>query len=230
MTKREENVFTMYKAVDTLIGTIDGRDLESLEAFDPARTRFSEAVTAIETKDIEYMSMTAGKALSKENIGEELCESIYEIGSALSLYAMSVGNVELKERVKFSKTELRRLRDTDLVRKGKEVNELAVTNGTSLGSYGITAERITAFGVMVNDYDAKLGDKEVSFADKTAARQELKDLFKAADTILKDEIDRYMEIIGGNSPDLYNQYKSARVIKDLGIRHEDEEPEEEEVQ
>jgi hypothetical protein len=50
----------------------------------------------------------------------------------------------------------------------------------------------------------------------------MEDLFIKADGILEEEIDPGMELIRGSNTELYNDYFSARVIKDLGIRHKPE--------
>ena len=62
-----------------------------------------------------------------------------------------------------------------------------------------------------------LGIKETSFATKSATRQTLSQLFDQADLVLKTEIDALMENFKADNKMFYDQYWSARVIKDLGL-------------
>ncbi len=47
----------------------------------------------------------------------------------------------------------------------------------------------------------------------------LTELFAKADELLKDEADGIVEVVKETQADFYNQYFSARVIKDLGGSH-----------
>ncbi|MBK8550263.1 MAG: hypothetical protein IPL53_04065 [Ignavibacteria bacterium] len=61
---------------------------------------------------------------------------------------------------------------------------------------------------------------------KKGANTSLTNLFKDADSLL-DSIDKFMENYKDSNKDFYAGYKAARVIRDLGIRHNGEEEEEE---
>ncbi len=51
------------------------------------------------------------------------------------------------------------------------------------------------------------------------ARSMLSDLLFQADEVLKEALDPMMLVFRTMDAGFYNEYRSARVIKDLGVRH-----------
>ena len=47
----------------------------------------------------------------------------------------------------------------------------------------------------------------------------LSELFVQADEVLKEEIDPMMQVFRMSDAEFYNEYRAARVIRDLGVRH-----------
>ena len=67
----------------------------------------------------------------------------------------------------------------------------------------------------IDKYAAALEGTEAVAGEKTATRQALSHAYDQADHGLYDMIDPLMEIFRSSDSDIYNQYFSARVIKDL---------------
>lgn len=61
--------------------------------------------------------------------------------------------------------------------------------------------------------------EEVGTANRKGARGTMNDLFDKTDELIYEELDRFMEMMRPTETELYNKYFSARVVKDLGIRH-----------
>ena len=68
-------------------------------------------------------------------------------------------------------------------------------------------------------YDAATKQVSSGMAERVGARTAVSDLFIQADQILKDELDRMMQFFRVGAPEFYNDYRAARVIKDIGVRH-----------
>lgn len=231
MKKHEENVLTMYKTVCSILKSA-GTILVGLSGSQEKIEAFSGILNQIEQKETELKTLTAGKTQSKRSAEKELVDEIFKICQAMLLFSKSAKNLELAAKTKVTKTELLRLRDSELLAKVREINSLAKINESNIAGYGITNERLTALEEMINSYESKILSKETSFADKTAARGELTALFKSADELLKTELDRFVELVKDSSPDFYNMYKEARYIRNLGVRHngvEEEQPAPEET-
>lgn len=52
--------------------------------------------------------------------------------------------------------------------------------------------------------------------ESKVARKILYEAFAEADEILKEEIDKIMEVVKEQHRDFYDQYKAARMIRDIG--------------
>ena len=68
-------------------------------------------------------------------------------------------------------------------------------------------------------FEKALGARESSVAERVSAGTTLAKLFDDADELLRDDLDHLMEQVRGEFPQFYNEYLSARVIKDIGVRH-----------
>lgn len=220
MTKSEKNIFAMYKAVNAVL-TGNATEVDKLPALKDSHTRFSNKITELGSKDTDYISKTDGKTISKTDAENELIENILPVVGGLQVFAKIIDNHELKVTTKVTVTDMKRMRDNELINKAKQIFDFANTNSAELVNYGITADTITQLNTLITNYEAALSDQGSSFAEKQAARKALTLLFDTADDILKDELDNLMELTRSNNPDFYNEYKAARVIKDLGIRHEE---------
>ena len=86
-------------------------------------------------------------------------------------------------------------------------------------SHKITADQIAAAQAAVDGVTKKSGDKDTSFNDRSALRKNLTADFDNTDDLLINRYDKDMELIRASNVDVYNKYKSARVIKDLGGSH-----------
>ena len=82
-------------------------------------------------------------------------------------------------------------------------------------NYGIDEAKLSAIKTQIDKYAAALEGTEAVAADKTATRQSLSQAYDQADHVLYDMIDPLMEIFRSSDSYFYNQYFSARVIKDL---------------
>ena len=71
----------------------------------------------------------------------------------------------------------------------------------------------------ISAYDASLKEVTSGVAERVGARTAVSDLFVQVDEVLKEELDAMMQIFRVTDPELYNDYRAARVIKDLGARH-----------
>jgi len=220
MTKTEENKFSAYRAV---ISVLDENQsvVTSLPALSSAVTNFKALVADISVRDTEYRTSISGKTKAKNLVEDELLDLLIPLADSLNAYASRNKIEELKEKSKVSRSKLKGMRDSDLISKARLIHGLLDANIGVLADFGVTRERITTLLNKIVEYEAALGVKETSFATKSATRQTLSQLFDRADMILKTEIDALMENFKAGNKMFYDQYRSARVIKDLGLGHKE---------
>ena len=214
MTKREENKLTMYKAVT---GTLKNNKEKtaSIPAFATVEEQFVAALNKIETVHNKHQSVAKGAAQQKGVNEDDMIDELVTLGSVLYVLAVQKGDIALQEATKVTESDLKKKRDAELATEAKNLFNIAEDNGSELANYGINGNKLKAIGLQIETYADALESTETVAAEKTAARQGLGEAFDQADHVLKNMIDPLMEIFHASDSDFYNQYFSARVIKDL---------------
>ena len=182
-------------------------------------TEFAGIVSALKAKSVEVDIATVGKVAAKYNAQESLAAVLLPVCSALYVFGRRQKSAEIQGRANISETRLRHMRDTELASFATALTDLATENSPGLAAHGISAENLADLKAKTEAYSAAIGAREVSVADRKGARGTMNDLFDKADELLHEELDRYMEMLRPTETELYNKYFSARVVKDLGIRH-----------
>jgi predicted peroxiredoxin len=214
MTKREENKLTMYKAVSGMLKNNKAKT-ETVPAFKTVEEQFTQAVENIEIKHGKHQSVAKGAAQQKGVDEDELVDGIVTLGSLLYVLAVQKGDRTLQEAAKVTESQLKQMRDAELLSRARTVFEKAEANKSELTNYGIDEAKLSAIKTQIDKYAGALEGTEAVAAEKTATRQSLSRAFDQADHVLYNMIDPLMEIFRSSDSDIYNQYFSARVIKDL---------------
>lgn len=223
MNKREENKLTMYK------GTLQVLDSNSdLYAAIPmmieAVTDLRNTIQSIDSMDVDFLKATKGSTAGKAAEEDKIILVTLKAANALYIYAVRNKNEELKTDSKTNQSELDRLRDTELANKSNQIITKAESMLTELAGYGITQEFIDNAKAVLSSYETSISKQQEKYAERSMNREAFTNLFVKVDSTLNDELDSFMEMFSDTQTNFYNQYKSARVIKDLGTRTTEEEP------
>lgn len=212
-----ENKLTMYEAVVSLL---DGNTakLAPITALTPVIADFKDRILAIKEKDTLANTAKAGNTQTKTADEAALISDAVTIAAALYAYGSATNDDRLKAMSKVTKSSLIALRDTQLANDVTNIKNLADANAAPLAGYGITAPMIAALETKTNKFSASLGVRETGVAVSSSAFAQLDAQFKEADTLLKEQMDKTMEIFRTSDPQFYGEYKNSREIKDLGHR------------
>ena len=218
-----ENKLTMYEAVVSLLDSNTAK-LASLTALTPVIADFKDRIAAIKEKDTLANTAKAGKSQIKAADEAALIDDAVTIASALYALGSATNDDRLKAMSKVTKSSLVALRDTQLANDVTNIKNLADANAATLTGYGITAPMIAALDTKITAFNTSLGAREVSSSISTSAFQQLDAMFKDADTLLKDQIDKIMVIFKNSDPQFYGEYENSREIINLGHRFKKDEP------
>ena len=214
MNDRLENKFTMYRAVETLMDN-NAAKTGPIAALATAITNFKNLIGEIETAEQEKQTATTGKTASKGEAEAVLISEAVTIAAALKALGSVLNDKELLEAGSETKSSLYGTRDTDLITKAQLIHDFANTNAVALADYGITPAMITSLQTRITEFNSALGTREESMALRVAAGAEVEGFFKDADNILTNQMDTIMEVFRESDTQFYNEYKNARVIRDL---------------
>jgi len=189
------------------------------EEFLSGIAKLENLLVLIKNKEDERSTVATGKTKDKNVTRKSVSDFAVMVAGAIYAYGKKSENVVLTEKVNISFSFLRSLRNHDLVIVLNSIRELAEENSAAIDPFGVTAEKLLEYKARVTQYSKALSAKDSSGASKSSAVKSLRQLFKECDDIL-DTLDKLVEGYSENNAAFYNGYKAARVIKNLGIRHE----------
>ena len=189
--------------------------LKTLPALERACRDFNDKIIELKEKDKEKSIAAAGKTKAKRGAELKLINNVIGIASPIFAWAMETGNNEVKELTNIRKSYLAHVRDTELIKIVESVHKIAVDNLNNLADYGVTSDKVSELKTDIDEYYESLGMRESGVAERKSAGVSVKALFYEADEILKNRIDRLMEVFKAGQPDFYNIYRAARIIRDL---------------
>ena len=219
MDSNQSNKYSMYVATVELLRT-NSTKAAGVQAFTTTFAKLDALVNQILEKDKERMGKTPGKIAAKSGAADALTASTITVAAGLSALGNTTGDAELKKRAHITESRLRFARGTEQINIATLVYDLAKENQDALAAFGITPEHIEGLKSRVAAFDAALKDAASGVAERVGARAVMSDMFDEADELLREELDAEMRIFRLTDPEFYGDYRAARVIKDIGGRHE----------
>jgi len=218
MTTNQNNKFSMYSASINVLKTYADRTA-AIPAFATSYQRFDGLLSQIREKDKERSGKTAGKVAAKDEAEDAMVMATVIVSSALAALARSKGNVQLKEAVHFPESKLRHVRANEQVNMAKLTHDLGKANEEELAQYGVSTTMLEDLQARITAYELAIKEVASGLAERTGAKTAVSDLFIQADEVIKEELDPLMQGFRVKDPEFYNDYRAARVIKDIGVRH-----------
>ena len=163
---------------------------------------------------LETTGITTDKIAKRSNMTDKALFMINRLQS----YANVVNNPELLDSIKYSASDLKKSRDTDVVGICNTVLAKANTNAAAIATYGVTAAMLTELQAAITSYSVTLAKPIAAKSQTKTATENITKLFKEADELLTKRLDLDIELFKTSKPDFYSQYKTARIIISTGTR------------
>jgi hypothetical protein len=154
----------------------------------------------------------SGLTKNKVQVRTGLIQSILKFSIALRAYANSVKDVELKAKVNYGLSDLKKTADPVLVDIGVLIFGLADSLKSDLSRFIIVDGDFTEMDRLLNAFKLAIPKRRVAAAASKNSTLNISDVFAAQDTLLKEEIDVLMLLFRNSQPDFYNAYKNARNV------------------
>jgi hypothetical protein len=215
MDRKQEARLNMFDAV-TSFCTTNATSVASVAAFQTAFTSFQTVVAQIHDTAQMEAAIISGIAADKSQLRLALCEQAISLSAALYAFASAANNNQLKNQASVSPTEFKRFNDERLVPTCANVYDALNANIAGLAPYGITAAMVTNFQNAMDVYQAKIASPRNAVSMRSAHLATLDTLFKLANAILKDQMDKMALQVKTTDGAFYVAYKSNRSIVDPG--------------
>ncbi len=220
------NVFNMVLAVFAYLkGKSDSFTFP--EVVTTALNELQSLIQRIKEYSMKHESISKGLAKEKDLLLDDLVEKVMSVIGPLKTYAIENNQTALFDKVNTTYSKLRNKRDSEIAIGSSNLLLISRDYQASLVLYGVTDDNITVAEDKVTEYDDFRQKMDIANAEKIAARKELTALLKEAKKILTLRLDNMMELYRESEPEMYAEYKAARVIKNYPAHHNTSDPEDE---
>ncbi len=219
MNSNQENKMNMYESVTKVLDQYK----TTWNTYAPIADEHSQLLSKLQIIRQYRLTQerdTIGITIDTHVLGTNLINAALKVIAALVAHASLNNDNELKQAVNFTKSQLLTCRDNILVDRVNLVYNTALPLTSDLALWNITPVDISTLSSLNSQYESAIPSKRAAVSGSKTATLNISTTFREIDTLLKHKLDSYLLIFQTNNPDFYNTYKAARMIIDLGIRHE----------
>ncbi len=191
---------------------LDGTDVwQSLPAFVAGAEELEEHIASLESLAVTQTSQS-GAGAEKAQTFQVLVDAAYEVAAATRACAVASSNKELARRVDFSRSDVGKGRDTQVVSRCQDILAAATENVGSLADYGVTQAKLTALKKKIEGFQAVQAKPRQGRATSSSATKELAKLFREVDELLNERLDALAVQFKDSQPAFFNAYTTARSV------------------
>ncbi len=191
-----------------------------IAGFAEAVDALGTAAQAIQDRARDQTART-GHAAAKQEAFHGMVQSGFLVCSGLKALASAGGNLQLSSQVDYSRSDLARGREAEVVNRCRTLLELGQANATVLATkYNITNDDLESLETAITGFTTQQPRPRQGKAASASATRELETLFAQLDKVLYDQIDPLMEKFLKTDAAFFNEYQTARSIVDVTATRE----------
>lgn len=218
MTRVELNQFSMMQSVDQFLSknnSIIGSNPAIVEAAKSLKTFISE----IRTHSQKQAQSTKAETAIKSSAKSVIIETLLKVTAAMAARAATTSDVRLKMAAGVTRSELKKLRDAELLIKTNAIYEIASSIVEELEIWGISRADVESLKTYAEGYSIKSPEIRNLKLIAVQATSDLKAKFEETNTFIKNTLDPMMSPYRSQIPSFYGEYLKARTIVGLGGGH-----------
>jgi len=219
MTDIQENKYTMYESTLAVM-TANNAIWNAIVPIGDTITKIQVQMDLIrEYRQVQERD-TTGITQNKHVVGGNLIDAMVKVISGLIAHATITENYELRNAINYTKSNLQNSRDNILYDKAQLIYNTATPLATELATYLVTQPDIDAVNTLSGNYLGAIPAKRAATTAQKASTDNIKNAFKTLDNLFKDKLDNLVILFQVSNESFHKEYKAARIIIDLGIRHD----------
>lgn len=218
MNKRNEAKLNMYRTVEDICeanSTVFSANVAFMAAFNAFKAKIVAIIEKIQQDSLVITGIAEDKRVSKV----KLCGLAADTASVIYAFASTIGNNTLKMEVDFPVSKLSKMRDEVLAPNCQNIHDKGVENLAALQDYGVTQAMLDALQEAIDSYSSETPKPRAAISNRKAVAADLARLFDETDEILKERMDKLVEIFKASHPDFVKIYESARRIVAPHVTH-----------
>lgn len=213
MDRVQTNRVTMYK---TVAGYLDESNevWNGMAPFAEALVQFKDKLQAIDATAQRQETSMHGASGDRAEARDALEDVLFLICEALGVLAHRSGDNELGDLAHLTPTGIARLDNEELSHRATTVLESANEKKTELAAFHVTQANLDELNNALQTFDAAKARPRSAVVERSVQTESLGTLMQDAVNILRDEIDRLVNLFRRIDPEFVKGYRRARVIVD----------------
>jgi hypothetical protein len=176
--------------------------------------QFQQKIGAIDTAAQKQETPVSGATGDKAATRDDLEDVLFLTCEALGVLAHTTGDHDLQALVNVSPSTLDSLGDEELANRASNVLARANARKTELATMQVTQANIDELDQALQDFQAAKAKPRTAVVERSVQTQSLSSLLREAGNILRDQIDRLVNLFRRTHPEFVAGYRSARVVVD----------------
>jgi len=157
---------------------------------------------------------STGLTQKKNEFREQLNNTTDVFLGIFRSYAKTIGDDELYENSNMSISEIKKIKDTEIMVTVNTAKTYATDHLLDLANYGMNQTMITDYQTQADGFVEYLTKPQEIIAERKTATAHLKVLLKQLDEQLTEYLDNHMMQYKTTQPQFYHDYENARIIFD----------------
>jgi hypothetical protein len=215
MQKRQIDNYDMFLAVEN---HFDDNPLlwNTNVPITTTKTLFSSKIDGLATQVALQLVNPTGITADKDKARTALEDQAFSLSSAVCGYASVTGKGDLYKRCHYTKSDLLRFRDAELL--GVCTNLAADCNAelANLAPYGVTAAILTTFNTALTAFGAIMKNPVSAIAKRKGATEKIEDFIVEIADILNTRMDNLIVGLTATQPAFVETYNNLRTINATG--------------
>jgi hypothetical protein len=177
-----------------------------------------EKIVAIATA-AQQQETPLGVTDSKAAARDALEDVLFLTCQALAVLGHASNDHDLLAVTELARSSLQRMTDADLITRATVVLERANVRKTELATLQVTQGNLDELTQALENFSTLKTQPRTASAERAAQTQSLESLIRDANAILRDRIDRMVDLFGRTNAEFVSGYRSARVVVDRVATH-----------
>lgn len=214
MTRRQENVITMWHAVDTVLSNQENA-WSGLPAMVRAIERFRSLRRELDPDAMVQKTGTVGITAEKQALRDRLNNAVGQLAANLQAYALEHDKKELLQEVRYFISDIIAMRDNILPIVARKLLENADRLGKELTEYGVSDGTLQELSGLLTQYEGYNAAPRLAIGSRKAATAGIGQKIKAGIAQL-EIMDRLVGNVEQKYPDFVAAFRNARKVIELG--------------
>lgn len=218
MERKLTNRVTMFKTVN---GFLDQNNSiwNGMAPLAAAVLQFKQKIVDIDAAAQKQETPVSGATNDKAAARDELEDVLFLACEALGVLAHASSDHDLTALVDVSPSALDRLGDEELGNRATNVLARANALKTQLATMQVTQANLDELAEALQIFQGATAKPRTAVVERMVQTDSLSTLVREAGNILRDQIDRMVNLFRRTNPEFVSGYRSARVVVDRVATH-----------